>query len=98
MGPTLDDTTVVEDDDLVGVFHGTEPVGNNKAGAAGEEFLQRMLDEAFGLWVDRAGGLVKDQDSRLGDHGPGNGNHLSLSATQTPAPFPDFGVIALRES
>ncbi len=54
-----------------------------------------FLHDAFGLVIQGAGGLVQDQDARVGDQRPGDGDALALAAGQIAALLPDQGVIAL---
>jgi hypothetical protein len=56
---------------------------------------QRLLDVALGLGVQRRGGLVEDQDRRVLEHGPGDGDALPLPAGQQHAAIADQGVEAL---
>lgn len=40
-----------------------------------------LLDHIFGLIIERAGGFVEDQNARIGDQCPGDGDALALSMT-----------------
>src|SRR3546814_9260493 len=53
----------------------------------------RML----GLVVERAGGLVEDQDAWIGDQRPGDGQALALPTRERGAVFTDNGVVAFRQ-
>ncbi len=55
-------TARVEDDDVVGVADGVEPVGDDEAGAAAAGRRQCPDDPGLTAFVDGAGGLVEDQD------------------------------------
>ncbi len=55
------------------------------------------LDQPFALGVEVAGGFVEDEDSRVGQNGPGDGDPLPLSAAEFDAPFADDRVIAVRQ-
>ena len=61
----LDDAALVEDDDQVGVDDGREAVRDDEGGAAGPGGIERPLDAGLGLGVQRAGGLVEQQDRRV---------------------------------
>jgi len=52
MGAALDDPAAVDNDDLVRVAHGAQPVGDDDAGASAEEHLHGALDAALALGVD----------------------------------------------
>ena len=47
--------------------------------------------------VDGAGGVVEDEDARVVEEGPGQGDPLALAAREREAPLADDGVVALRE-
>src|SRR6267143_4295941 len=59
---TLHDPPLRQHDDEVGVLHRGEQVCDDEHGAMGHEAIDRLLDEPLGLRVERAGGLVEDQD------------------------------------
>ena len=62
MGAALDDPAVVDDEDLVGLAHGGEPVGDDQAGAPLQGRVECALDGVLGLGVEVCGGLVEDHD------------------------------------
>jgi hypothetical protein len=49
VGATFDDTAVLHDEDLVGVLHGGEAVGDDDGGAVGGEVVEALLDAEFRL-------------------------------------------------
>ena len=51
---------------------------------------------AFGLGIQRAGRLVQNQDRRVAQHGPRDGEALPLAARHAHAALPDHRVVALR--
>src|SRR6476619_2603687 len=55
----LDDLAMVEHDDVVGMDHGGEPVGDDERGALARDPLQRILDLLLGVAVERRGRLVE---------------------------------------
>src|SRR5215210_9018399 len=68
MGALLDDFPMVEDDDVVGVDHGGEAMGDYKGGAFARDPLQRVLDLPLGVAIERRSCLVEHQDrGRLQD-------------------------------
>ena len=48
--------------------------------------------------VERAGGLIQDQDARVFQDDPGDGDALLLAAGELVAPLADDGVVALGQS
>lgn len=97
VGAGFDDAAVFDHGDEVGVADGAEAVGDDEAGAAGHETREAPLDEALGLGVEVAGGLVEDQDFRIGEDGAGDGEALLLAAREADAPLAYDGVVALLE-
>ena len=51
---------------------------DNEGGAALAQHIERTLDLAFGLGVERAGGFVEDQDRRILEDGTGDGEALTF--------------------
>lgn len=54
-----------------------EPVGNDQSGAAAGQPFQRLLHYLLAVGVQRAGGLVENQDRRVFQEHPGNGEPLT---------------------
>ena len=62
----LDDVTVLDDENDVGVLNGRKAMGNDKAGATLHEALHGRLDLYLGARVDVGGRLVEDEHRGLG--------------------------------
>src|SRR3989441_9029311 len=60
----LHDPSFRQHDDEIRMLHGREPMGHDEDGAMGHQPLDRFLDEALGLGVERAGRFVENQDPR----------------------------------
>ena len=60
--------------------------------------VERPLDARFGLDVERAGGLVEDQDRRVLEDGARDGEALALAAGQRGAALADDEVVAAAAS
>src|SRR5689334_9813965 len=93
----LNDLAVVDDHYLVRIADGAEAVGDDEAGAALAQAEQGLLDADLGAGVNAAGGLVQDQDSRVGQDGAGDGQELALSLAEIAGPLGEHGLIALRQ-
>lgn len=91
------DTARVEDDDVVGVAYGVEPVGDDDAGASAAGRGQFTHDAGLAAFVDRAGGLVQDQDRGVGQQRPCEGEPLALSAGERGTAFADEGGVTVRQ-
>ena len=97
MRPRLDDAPALEHVNAVSVAHGREAVGDDEAGAADDQLLERALDRRLGFVVDGAGGLVQDQDARVADDGARQGDALALPAGELLAALADLGVVAVGQ-
>ena len=58
---------------------------------------KHLLDGLLAFQVDLAGGLVEDQDGRVAEDGPGQGDPLPLAAGEPAAERADHRVVALRQ-
>ncbi len=97
VGAALDDLAVAEHQDAVGMAHGGQAVGDDQAGAAAHQALERLVDQPLALGIQRGGGLVEQQDARIGENGAGDGDALALAAGKFGAARADEGVIALGQ-
>ena len=93
----VDDAAIIHHIDAVGAADGGEPVGDQDRGAPGHQPLQRHLHLRLALGVERAGGLVEQQDRRVLQEGPGDRDALALAARQPQARLADRGVVALGQ-
>ena len=80
MRAALDDRAAVEHEDLVGVANRREPVRDRDRRASAGELVERLLDRALGLVVERGGGLVEDQYGRVAQDRAGDRDALLLAA------------------
>jgi hypothetical protein len=93
----LEHPAAIEHHDLVGVLHGREAVRDDQRGAPRQQLLQRVLDQRLRLGVQRRGRLVQQQDGRVLEKRPGDGDPLLLPARQADAPFADLGLVSRRQ-
>ena len=91
------DAAVFEDDDAVGVGDRAEPVGDDEARAAFHQRGQAGLDHPFAFGVEVAGGLVEDEDLRVGQDRAGDGDPLPLAAAELHAALADERVVAVGQ-
>ena len=59
--------------------------------------LQGPVDQGLALGVGLAGELVEDQDARVAQDGPGQGQALLLAAGQLGAGLADARLVAVRQ-
>jgi hypothetical protein len=73
-------------------------VGDDDGGPARAQALQGVGDAGLAGRVQVGGGLVQDQQGRVGDPGPGEGDQLALPGRQQRAPLADLGVVAVGQA
>ena len=91
------DAPVLEHDDLVGQRDGGEAVRDDDRRAALHDGLERAPDARLGGRVDRGGGVVEDQDARVGEQRARDREPLPLAARERQPALADERVVAARE-
>mmetsp|Transcript_8501 Transcript_8501/g.28495 ORF Transcript_8501/g.28495 Transcript_8501/m.28495 type:complete len:205 (-) Transcript_8501:1223-1837(-) len=97
MRPLLDDGPSLEHKDDVSMCNGREPMGDNERRPSLAHLLQRSLDLILRVRVQRAGGLVEENDLRILQDGPGDSHPLLLSPGQLQAPLPYPRLVLVGE-
>ena len=87
----------LEHDDLVGQRDGGEAVGDDERRAPGHHLAQRRLDRLLRRGVDGRGGVVEDEDARVGQQRAGDGDALALAARERQAALADARVVAVGQ-
>ena len=80
-----------------GVFDGGQPVGDGKRGAPHGERFQRSLHQPLALVVQRAGGLVQNQDRRVFQEHARDGHALFLPAGELHPALAHAGLVAVGQ-
>jgi hypothetical protein len=95
VGAALGYTAVFEGQDQIRVADGTEAVRYHHASTSFEQLTQRRLDQGLraSIYVTRC--LVQDEDARVGQYRPGEGEELALALAQGSAALSQTGVVAL---
>lgn len=70
-------------------------MGNRNCRSAPGNIVQGFLDHLLCSRVQSTGGLVKKQNTGIGNYASGDGNALFLASTQGPGSLADKGIIAL---
>ena len=91
----LGDPAALQHDQPVGLAQRAQAVGDGDRGAALDQVVERLLDLALGLGVDRRGRLVQDQDPRVDQQRPGDRDPLPLAARERLAALADQRVVAV---
>ena len=92
MASPFDNFSVFQNKDLVCVADGGKPVGDDKTGAVSHEPIQSFLDEAFGGVVHTGRRFVEDEDGRVLEQSPGDGEALFFTHAEFDAPFAERRV------
>ena len=87
--PLLDDLSLVEHVDAVGVENGFDPVGDHEAGFPWHRLINVGLDCFFGLPVEGWGSLVKHKNLGFFKEGSADGYSLFLASRQLSSFDPD---------
>ena len=87
------DLALIDNNDLIGVRNGGQPVGNDQQRLAPHQPSQCRLDDrlVFRVCIGRC--LVENDDRRVLQHGTGNGDALPLTAGQVTAGCTAYGLI-----
>src|SRR5690349_17125771 len=72
-------------------------MGNDQSGPAGEQSLERLLNEPFALRVERARGFIEHENRRIAQEGAGDRHALALSAAKLYPTLADPRLVSLWE-
>ena len=97
MRALLDDPPVAHHEDHVRVADRRQPMGDDERGPALHQRLHRALDEDLGPRVHRRGRLVEDEDRRVGEERPGDGQQLLLARGHVGRVVVEDGVVAVGQ-
>lgn len=84
-------------DDAVGLLHGGDALRDDNLRRVRDLVVERLADHLVGLRVDRARGIVEDQDLRLLEQRAGDAQTLALAARHIRAALLDVGVVLVGE-
>src|SRR5205823_5978443 len=93
----LHDAAIFDYQNLFGAPDGGEAVRDDERGASLHKVREAFLYGGLGLRIEAAGGLVQDEDARVGKNRTSDGDALALSAGEFDAAFADDGLVLLLE-
>lgn len=96
MRAPLGDAPILEDEDDVGVLYGRQAVGDGDRRAVLGRLVERLLDDALGLAVERRRRLVEQKDLRVADEGTGDGDALCVRGRREGQSLGEGGRRALE--
>ena len=91
------DFSILHDINTVCSGDGRKPMGNHEHGLASGECGECLLYTDFVIGISKCGGLIQDQDRRVFQNCPGNGDPLMFTAGQVDAVRTDDRVNAVRK-
>ena len=97
MGSDGVDAAALHQDDAVRVLYAGHALGDDDLGGLWDKLAEALADQGVGLGVNRAGGVVQDEDLGLFEQGPGNAKALLLAAGYIGSALLDPGVVLIRK-
>ena len=79
-GSAVVDAAIVHDHHAIGASHGGEAVGDHEHRPSGHEGGEGLLDEELALGVELGRGLVENENGRIAEKDPRDGDPLALAA------------------
>ncbi len=92
----LHNAPVIDDQNLIGMAHGFQPVGDHDDGLIPSECLDSFLQSVIILGVDVCRCLVQNDDMCVLQHGTRNGNTLFFTAGKAGAAIADDRIVFHR--
>src|SRR5262249_37388883 len=96
MAPFLDEPAAVERQDAIRDPHRGQPMRDDEHRSAGRDAAHVLLNDTLALIVERTGGLIENENARIGHERARNRDALALAAGERGAALADFRVVALR--
>ena len=98
VGAALDDASALEHDYQIGAADRGEPVSDDERGAVAYDLGEGPLDLVLGADVDAGRRVVEDQNGRVEQQGPSNGEPLPLAPGQRYPALADQRVVAAGQA
>ena len=92
---TGDNAPFIQHQDQIGPLHRAQAVGNDKGGAPVHHPLQSQLDQMLCLGIHAGGGIIEDQNARVGQQGAGNCQALLLPAGKRHPALAHLRIVAI---
>ncbi len=94
----LDHQTAIDYVDSIGFTDRCQSMGDDHRCTPFHQDVESLLDQTLAFRIERAGGLIQNQDGGIAEDRPCDGNALSLSARELDAAFPPPSSNSLRET
>jgi len=92
MRTRLDNPAPVEYQNAVGGLYSRQAMGYHQHGAIAHQAIDRFLNQSLRLGVQRGGSLIKYQDLRILEEGPGNRQPLPLTPGKLDTTVPYLSI------
>ena len=89
----LHQPAAIDGDDAIASAHGGQAVGDDEDGAALGDARHVVLNDALALVVERTGGFVEDEDTRVADQRTRNRQALTLATGEGTAVLAHRGIV-----
>ena len=90
-------SAVIHYNDLVGVHHRADALGNNDFCGIGDFLTEGLADQGISLGIHGTGAVVQNKDLRLAQDRTGNAQALLLPAGNIGTALLDIGIISIGE-
>jgi hypothetical protein len=97
MGTALDDSTTLEDDDLVGTNDRRQAVSDDDGGSTLHQLRDGVANGGLRGCVEVRRRLVEYEDARVGQQSPSDGDALPLAPGEPMSALADDGLEAERQ-
>ncbi|CXG47633.1 Uncharacterised protein [Streptococcus pneumoniae] len=97
MGSTLDNASLIQDIDAVGVLNSRKAVSDSNSCSALSHLRQRSLNQAFCFRVNIGCRFIQNQDFRLAGDCSSKGKKLALPSREARTTLGNRGVVPLRK-
>ncbi len=97
MCATLDDTTSIQNKNLVRVLQREKTVSDHEGCTSFHRSLQRLLNLELCFGIDTRRSVVQDQNLRIHHQGSGNGHALLLTTRKRDASLANHRIVAIRQ-
>ncbi len=94
VGALLNDLTILEDENFISLLNGGEAVGNDKAGPTFHQSTHGLLYQEFQPGINRGGCFIQNQNLRVSQEGPSNGQKLLLTQGDVAGFLIHFHIVA----
>src|SRR5579862_447482 len=95
--PALHDPAAFHYKNLICAANRRKPMRDHERRAPLHQVFEPFLNQGLGFRIQARGGFVQNQNPRIGENGPSDGDTLTLSAGQLHAALADDGVVFLFE-